>query len=148
MMDLAEIQRRAQAARESTIEIDGATFTMRLPTPLETRVACVQAGGVVQSEQVLRAERIMLCGAIVGWSGVPLSWVLHDAETGEFYEYSPEAVGLLLDQRAALAIVLGDQMSLRMHEWNERQGTAAKNSSTASSGKKPHSRRRNTKPTA
>lgn len=126
-MDLAEIQRRAQAARESTLDVDGATFTLRIPTAYETRLACHQVGDGGRAEQLLRVERVLLLGALVGWVGVPLSWVLPDADPHEAYVFSPDAVELLLDARPALAVALGDQLSARMQARAEQQGTAAKN---------------------
>lgn len=132
-MDLADIHRQAQAAREFTECIDGATFTLRIPTRLDSRVALARVQAAHPGEQAdmvlaLLVERQSLVQAIAGWSGVPLGWVLRDAEPADQpCAFEPGMVGLLLDERPSVTEQLGRALFERMRAYNDQRDTAAKN---------------------
>lgn len=131
-MDLAEIQRHAAAAREFTVVIDGATFTLRLPTRLESRVALARVLAAYPNESndvlAIRVERESLVQAIRGWSEVPLRWLLGDAAPGdERCAFERDMVSLLLDEQPGVAEVLGRDLFDRLRAFNETRDTAAKN---------------------
>ena len=132
MMDLAEIQRAAAAAREFTIDIDGATFWLRLPTRLDSRIALARVLAANAGEQdndvlAILVERESLRQAVVGWSDVPLRWVLVDAPANEFCVLTRASVELLLDERPTVAERLGRELFARLRAFNEIRDTAAKN---------------------
>ena len=128
-MDLAEIARRQQAAREFTHAVDGAQFTLRTLTAHERRcvlmsLVALPAAGEAQpprelgGEELEKLTRRITERSIVGWQGVTLAHLLPDlqadaaeASGAEPVPWSAAAVPLLLDQqpewekslRAALA---------------------------------------------
>ena len=131
-MDLAEIQRLAAAAREFTSSIDGATFSLRLPTRIDSRVALARVLAANPGEAIdvlaIRVERESLVQAIVGWSDVPLRWVLGDAAPAdELCAFDRAMVSLLLDEQPGVAELLGRDLFDRIRVWNETRDTAAKN---------------------
>ena len=132
-MDLAEIQRQALAAREISIVIDGASFTLRLPTRLDSQVALARVLAANKGETndhvlALRIERETLLQAVSGWSGVPARWLVPDADPADApCEFGRGLVAVLLDERPDICEQLGKTLfeSMRLH--NERRDTAAKN---------------------
>lgn len=132
-MNLADIHRQAQAAREFTEVVDGATFTLRVPTRLDSRVALARVLAANPGEPdngvlAIRVERESLMQAIVRWSGVPLRWVLRDVEPAdEQCAFDRTMVGLLLDERPVVAEQLGRVLFERIRAYNEARDTAAKN---------------------
>lgn len=132
-MDLADIHRQATAAREFTEVIEGATFTLRLPTRLDSRVALARVFAAHPQEKdegvlAILVERESLVRAIVGWSGVPLRWVLADAEPADApCPFDAGMVPLLLDERPDVAEQLGRVLFDRIRSFNATRDTAAKN---------------------
>lgn len=144
-MDLSDIHRQALAAREFTETIDGATFTLRLPTRLDSRIALTRVlaahpGETNNDVLALRVERESLIQAIVGWTGVPMHWVLpgataeppleacvSDAAPPAQFAYSPQCVALLLDTQPDHAETLGRELFNRVRRRNGVLDTAAKN---------------------
>lgn len=124
-MDLAEIARRQQAAREFTHAVDGAQFTLRALTAHERRcvlmsLVALPAAGEEQpprelgGEELEKLTRRITERSIVGWQGVTLAHLLPETANdagAEPVPWSAAAVPLLLDQqpkwekslRAALA---------------------------------------------
>ncbi len=132
-MDLADIHRQATATREFTEVIEGATFTLRLPTRLDSRIALARVLAVNEGETAndvlaIRVERESLMQAIVRWSDVPLRWVLGDVEPADApCEFDRSVIGLLLDERPDVAEKLGAALFSRIKEFNALRDTAAKN---------------------
>jgi len=103
-MDLADIRRKAQAARQFDHAIGVAGFTLRVPTKLESSIAWSQS--VAQSRQGggehhLRWHRELLTLAVVGWSGVMVRDVLPTCEVAEALVLEPGAAELLFDAQPA-----------------------------------------------
>lgn len=131
-MDLEEIQRHAAAAREFTSSIDGATFTLRLPTRLDSKLALARVLAAHRGESndvlAIRVERETLVQSLIGWADVPLRWVLRDAAPAdEPCAFDRAVVGLLLDEQPGVAELLGRDLFDRIRAWNATRDTAAKN---------------------
>lgn len=126
-MDLDDIRRQALAAREFQRVIEHATFTLRIPTRHETTLAIRRAGPLEDEARLLVAERLLLEGAIVRWSGVRVRDVLPGHELAEDLAYDRSAVGLLLDAQPDWARELGLAMVDHMAARNAAQDTAEKN---------------------
>jgi len=132
MSDIDDIERQARAAREFTETIEGATFTLRLPTRLESRVALARvmaanAGETDNDVLAILVERETLRNAVIGWSGVPVSWILDDAADAGEFAYRQAVVPLLLDERPDVADQLAGALFGRLKTYNSRRDTAAKN---------------------
>lgn len=112
-MDLAEIARRQIAAREIKHTVGGRSFTLRLPTRHERKLVLARVcdegqwrgsadeGGIMPTEIAMRATRLLLERAIVGWDA-RLGDVLADLDAtaaDEPLPWSAQAVPLLLDAR-------------------------------------------------
>lgn len=131
-MELDDIRRQALAAREFPVAIEHASrrisFTLRIPTRHETRIALQRAGPQDDAARLLVAERLLLEGAVVAWIGVRIGDVLPEHEPGsDELAFERSAVGLLLDAQPAWASELGLQLVDRMAQRNTAQDTAAKN---------------------
>lgn len=118
-MDLQELQRRAQAARETPHTIGAITYQLRLPTSHEVLLAAHKAGVVGQAvgAAYLLLMRAVLEGAVVGWQGVRVGDVApggDDAATP--LAWSAGAVPLVFDARPADEQALRDVLSHRMAE--------------------------------
>ncbi len=128
-MDFADIKRKAQAAREFSVQVGGLGFTLRLPTQHEVEV---QAARVRLHEDdadpamLLRLRRSLVEHAVVAWAGVTLE---HLAPGGgsDAAEVSQQAVALFLDANEAAADALYGEFVARRAERLQRQGDAAKN---------------------
>jgi len=132
-MDLADIHRQAAAAREFTEVIEGASFNLRLPTRLDSRIALTRVlsanpGETDNDVLALRVERESLRQAVFGWSDVPLRWVLGDVEPADATcAFDRTMVGLLLDESPDVADKLGHALFSRIKAFNATRDTAAKN---------------------
>jgi hypothetical protein len=118
-MDLQELQRRAQAARETTHTLGAIDYRLRLPTSHEVLLAAHKAGVVGQAvgAAYLVLMRAVLEGAIVGWQGVRVGDVApggDDAATP--LPWAAGVVPLLLDARPTDERALADVLSQRMAE--------------------------------
>lgn len=131
-MELDDIRRQALAAREFPVVIEHATrvitCTLRIPTRHETRVALQRAGPADDAARLLVAERLLLEGALVAWSGVRVCDVLAEHDPADLQmPFDRGAVPLLLDAQPAWASALGLQLVDRMAQRNAAQDTATKN---------------------
>lgn len=132
-MDLADIHRQATAAREFTEVIEGATFTLRLPDRLATRVAFTRVRAAHPDETsnnvlALLIQAETLKQAVVGWASVPLRWVLGDVEPADApYEFERDGIELLLREKPDVADRLGTVLFERIRAFNATRDTAAKN---------------------
>lgn len=128
-IDIADLQRKSQAAREFTVSIGAASYTLRLPTRHETEMEILRSRGAgVDGDlaQPIALTRKLLERAVVGWSGVTLGQ-LAPAAGPDPADYQPEAVALLLDQDTATAEHLLSEFVKRAGERNARTGAAEKN---------------------
>jgi hypothetical protein len=128
-MDLADIKRRAQEAREFTVALDGIGYTLRLPTQYEVEIEAVRArlhNGEHDPAQLTVLRRRLLERAVVAWPGVTCERLAPGAGSAQA-DATPEAVALLLDAEPQLAQRLDAAFVDRMVARNARQDEAAKN---------------------
>lgn len=141
-MDLADIRRAANAAREYTQPFsDGQgteiTFTLRVPSSHE--LDCLTAAHSLRTriEAVVRSRRATLEAAIVGWSGAKVGDVLRGHKHGtEEFLFEPGAAVTLLDERPDVAEALWAPLERRLEERATQAEATAKNSPRASTGSK------------
>jgi len=128
-MDLADIKRRAMAAREAPVTAGGFTFTLRLPTQYEIDVEAARArlhGGEIDPAHLVIIRRRLLEQAVVAWSGV--TWEHLAAGSGSTAaDISQDAVALLLDSQPELAAELDAEFVSRLADRNTKRAEAAKN---------------------
>lgn len=127
-MDLADLKRKAEAAREYTVQAAGCTFTCRLPTPSEAELELARAYRTEQAELaiMLRVQRALLERAVVSWSGVTQA-MLAPGATDDPAEVSPDAVALLLDADPDVSEALQQAFVARSRERQQRKAAAEKN---------------------
>lgn len=144
-MDLSQIQREAEAAREFDHPCaDGAVvFSLRLPTRSQTKVAAMRANARPKDPGAIALlERELLVGAVIGWRGPIIGHVLPGSpERGLPFAWSADAVPTLLDAQPDWADALGLELFRRMAQRNAVRDTAEKNSPTASPGSDPEAMR-------
>lgn len=121
-MDLAEFKRRFDKSREITEELDGRTFTLRLPT---RAVAML----VVESEATAgRAVYQLLLESIVGWKGVKVGDLSpDDPEAHEPLPCTADTVPMLLDARLDVLAVLSQRFLDALKRRSESLEAARKN---------------------
>lgn len=153
-MDFEDITRAALAARSFSHALDGERIavSLLLPTPHEAEVAAVRhrlgPDGRPDGAAAVRTVRQLLEQAIVGWQGVTVRDLLPaDApaepdQAGQAVPWAPALVPLLLDAQPAWQMELHRHLFERIEQRNAARDTAAKNSSSASSGRSPAPRRR------
>lgn len=121
-MDLAEFKRRFDKSREVTEEVDGRTFTLRLPT---RAVAML----VVESEAAAgRAVYQLLVESIVAWKGVKVADLSpEDPEAHEPLPCTADTVPMLLDTRLDLTAVLSQRLLEALRRRSDSLEAARKN---------------------
>lgn len=118
-MDLQDLQRRAQAARETVHSIGCVTYTLRLPTSHEVLLAAHKAGVVGQAvgAAYLLLMRAVLEAAVVGWQGVRVGDVAPGGDDAAApLPWDAGAVPLLFDAKPGHESALRDVLSARMAE--------------------------------
>lgn len=108
MTDIADLTRKALAAREFTVPVGAASFTLRLPTEHEKRVASLRARGSTTEADPAFADvviRALLEAAVVRWSGVTADMLAPGGGT-EAVDVVPGAAALLLDNQPETAQAL------------------------------------------
>lgn len=100
MADLEYIARKALAARRFQHAAGPATFTLQMPTKLESSIAFAQSVGDGRRDAAanLRFQRALVLQAVIGWSGVLVQHVLpQHPDPAEGFEFEPGAAEVLLD---------------------------------------------------
>jgi hypothetical protein len=71
-MDLADLKRKADAAREYQVQVGALSFTCRLPTAHEVEMETARAWSVERDNLavLLAVRRALVERAVVAWSGV------------------------------------------------------------------------------
>jgi hypothetical protein len=129
-MELDDIKRHALAARQFQVTHGEGTFTLTMPTKLQSSIAYAQAmeaSARVASATSLRFNRALLLLAITTWSGVLLKSALPDIASDEQMEFEPGAVELLLDAQPDLEKVLFEELMSRFMQRSKVLDTAEKN---------------------
>ena len=105
-MDLADLKRRAEAAREiAAPAVRGMSATLRLPTDHEVQIEaarCRVHDGADDPAALVRVRRALLCRAVVAWSGVTAGHLV-DGAGSDAVEASPAAAALLFDAQPDVA---------------------------------------------
>ena len=128
-MDLADIKRKADAARQFVFESAGRSYTLRLPTQHEIEVEAIRArlhNGDTDPAQLTVIRRKLLERGVVAWAGVTAEDLAPGGGT-DAAEVSPEAVALLLDADPVLAAALDAEFVGRLADRNAKRAEAAKN---------------------
>jgi hypothetical protein len=135
-MDLETLKRKAAAALQFSVPASAkcpASFTLRLPTRFEasvcyTRVA--QHEGARDPAAMVRLQRALLLGAVVGWEGVRKSHLLPGLppEQDGALEFDPAAVELLLDAQPDWEEALTAELLAKRSQRAAVEDTATKNS--------------------
>jgi hypothetical protein len=129
MTDIADLQRKANAAREFQVVVGACTYTLRLPTTHQKEVAAMRARGdghTADPALAVLLVRRLVEQSVVAWSGVTAE---HLAPGGgaDVAELVPGAVALLLDNQPETARQLTDAMVARENERNAHAEAARKN---------------------
>lgn len=127
-MDLNDLKRKADAAREYPVQVGALSFTCRLPTAHEVEMETARAWSVERDNLavLLRVRRALVERSVVAWVGVTEA-MLGPGAGDTPAEVSPAAVGLLLDADAGVCDALMDEFVRRSAERNARKDAAAKN---------------------
>ena len=128
-MDLADIRRKALAAREFVVQEAGSSYTLRLPTAHDIEVEVIRSrlhDGEVDPAQLTVIRRRLLERALVAWSGVACERLAAGAGA-EPADVSTEAAAFLLDAEPDLAQRLDAEFVERLAARRQTQGTAEKN---------------------
>ena len=132
-MDLGEIKARLEAARRVEREVNGATFTLVMPTAHQWRVALQDNRDELGRVLEAKAYRQVLSKALVSWRGLKASDLVPEAPADEV-PFTPDARELLLDTRQDIA----DELTIGVGAWLADQRTKReeqlKNSAGASNG--------------
>lgn len=130
-MDIADIQRRAAAAREFEHAVGERRFRLRIPTQHETQVEILRAGGGEERMQhvaLALMQRAVIERAIIGWQGVTTGDLLPDESVEyETVDYVPVLVPLLLDAQPEIGRALTEALVARVAERNAKIEGARKN---------------------
>lgn len=127
-MDLDYIRRKAQAARQFEHVVGPATFTLQVPTKLQSSIAYAQAAGARDAATGVRFERALAVVAVVGWAGVLVRHVLPAHEAGdEAFAYEIGAAELLFDAQPEWEVAVLQAVMARVAERSAVEDTAAKN---------------------
>jgi len=130
-MDIADIQRRAAAAREFEHAVGERRFRLRIPTAHEAQVEMLRAGGGNPSSEMVALavmHRALVERAVIGWSGVTTADLLpEESAATETVEYAPVLVPLLLDAQPTLALDLAEVLVQRTAARTARIEAARKN---------------------
>lgn len=127
-MDIQTIKRRSMAARESTLLVNGRSFTLRLPTTFELTLLAQRAS---LSKDEPAASFVLLRRAleqaVVGWDGVRVADLLPDSDDATPLAFDAEAVPLLLDAQPDVADALTAELASKIAARAARMDTAEKN---------------------
>jgi hypothetical protein len=135
-MDVDTIRRKALAARQFQVAAGPAVFTLCMPTKLDAQLAYMRSAmheGTRDPAAMVRTQRALLLGAVVGWSGVLGAHVLGeveaatDADKAEPLPFDAQVVELLLDAQPDWEQALSSALVERINARAAVEDTAAKN---------------------
>lgn len=125
-MDFADLKAKLTKARELEVEADGAKFRLLLPSEHAWRVAVEENRGADGKVRQQRVSRALLESALLGWEGVSAGHLLAGGGADEV-KFSPEARGILLDERQDIADELTLKLVKRLNERRAELESARKN---------------------
>ena len=124
-MDLKQLKEKSEAARTFTVMHKANSYTLRLPTRHETRVAVTQITEQYGSANFMWA-RNLLEKAIIAWTGPTAGDVVPDGGD-EPLLCEPDAVVLLLDERPDIEDFLSNELMARVKERSDKIEVLTKN---------------------
>lgn len=128
-MDIADIKRKAEAAREFDVAVGAAKFTLRLPTQHEVEIEVSRArlfDGMDDPALLVKVRRALVERAIVRWQGVTCE-DLAPGGGSDAADLVPGAAALLLDSDEARAKTLTEAFIEQRAARQQKQDAAAKN---------------------
>lgn len=129
-MDVADLKRRCDAAREYEQTVGERWFRLRLPSRYQSATAFLGAGS--EHGPALYA---MLCKGLVEWRGVHVRDVLIGADDADqVLPCTPETVPLFLDEAIDVLAELAREFRRRMNERDEALEASAKKSAATLPG--------------
>ena len=132
-MDVKELKDRIEASRRVEAVVNGATFTMIMPTDHQLRVIMQRANDANGQRVDALIWHRLLGQALVGWSGVKVA-DLFVVENDEPLAFSAEARDLLLEHRLDIVDSLEREVLQWLSDYRSKREATEKNSSGASSG--------------
>ena len=129
-MDIAELKKRARAARSFEFMSGGFTFRCVVPGDLEIRAV------VAESKSHERASQAITRSAIVGWDGVRVEHLVPDASSDvakDGVEYDSALAEEFFASRGKLLYALSAEIFNRIAERMAQIEAAEKNSAGTSS---------------
>lgn len=128
-MDIKELKRKAQAAREFELPVGAATFTLRLPAEVEmsSMYAHASAAPGAQFDRLIRA---LTPSCVVAWRGVTQGELvpgLEEKEAAAPLACVPEAVEEYLIGRPGLFDTLTGEILTRYNKRQAEKAEASKN---------------------
>jgi hypothetical protein len=128
-MELADIKRNALAARQFSVEVASATFTLTIPTKMQSSICYTEAAtkGKFDRVAMIRFQRSLMLTAVSGWSGVLLRHALPGHEGDEPFDFDADGVELLMDAQPDWEETLTAKLLDKIAERKAKEDTAAKN---------------------
>jgi hypothetical protein len=125
-VDFDTFKKQLDAARQAKFRVNGAEFTLTLPTDYDMAIAAEDCRDAQWRVNNTRAMRIVLMQAVRGWEGVKASDVIPDAPA-EPLEFSFAALGALLDHRRDITVDLTRQLTAAREERLAQREQSEKN---------------------
>jgi len=125
-MDFQSLKSQIEQSRRFELEVQGATFSLRLPSEHAWRLAVESNRDANGRPMEARALRALLDGAVSGWRGVTARHFLSEAPE-DAVEFSAQARAELLDCRQDIADELGDALVGRRRAEREKREQSRKN---------------------
>lgn len=131
-MDLDQIRRQAQAARQFELAFGPAVFCLEAPTKLQSSVCYMEATGGKGSSAagMLRFQHALALLCITGWRGVTVGHVLPGLDAQEAsapFAFEPGAAEVLLDAQPNWADAIMSALMDKVAQRVAVEDTAAKN---------------------
>lgn len=130
MIDADEIRARALKSREVTVDVEGRSFMLRVPTMYEVILAQRSAqrlsASLGESAIELVLQRLLTESSVIGWDGVKLGDVL-EAEGDEPLPFAANLIDLLLDAQPRWGAELGAELYERIVTRSAAAAEDAKN---------------------
>lgn len=130
MIDADEIRARALKSREVTVDVEGRSFMLRVPTmheiQLGQRSASRLSASLGENATELVLQRLLVESAVIGWSGIMVRDVLAE-EGDEPLAFAPTLVDVVLDAQPRWALLLGAELYERIVARSSAAAEDAKN---------------------
>lgn len=131
-MDLDQIKRQAQAARQFELAVGPVVFCLEAPTKLESSVCYMEATGGkgASAAGMLRFQHALAQLCITGWRGVVVGHMLPGLDAQEAsapFAFEPGAAEVLLEAQPEWASAVVNALMDKVAQRVAVEDTAAKN---------------------